>query len=687
MGGASSYWAMLAITGFLSSVWTMSKISRAIGISSVVLEISVGLLFSPQLLKLMPGEYAECEADRRNDCTGPGEAWDRIMSNDVTSHYHCDPEDYIEHRRLAGDSVDFEQHQNSRQLGSSATYASFEECIQRKCELEVAEKCGLTPGIFVTVGHAGVALMIFESGMHFDFETAKVVGPKACIVAVFGTFLPLISGTLLIMAFGYDFMNGIASGTALAPTSIGIALKLLHEAKCLHKEFGQAIITAAFVDDILSLMLFNVLFSLGDEFSVFNTVIKPIIAVAFMILAGLASMRLWPYVLGEAMKRLPEGQGAKASHKLTRKESFLLLVMFCVLVVYSAITHLLGTHLWGCFIAGMSFACLKSEVPAWAVYGNGINAHHLWSSQTKRITIWTLRIFFAVTVAFSIPVNKLLDEQALLYGSLMGIGPCILAKVLCAPCMGAHRWVVGWAMVGRAEFAYLIAQMAFANNMMQPEVFAIVIWALLWATIFAPFIFRIVLRRFADKHQVESEVESAVDQPCAPCKAFSEKGDMKERCVTEIADCQDFQSFVKHMSHVDCEFSDAVRALEAQPEKLVESTVTKPQKMISQDDGRMSSVSTLATEADFEAIGLGSVELARIRANNPGSEEPAEGSMDGHRLSQAVAQFSDTALAPELNQDADKTIVEAQPENLVGAELDTSTLPETEDQSPREYRL
>merc|ERR1719421_691195 len=82
----------------------------------------------------------------------------------------------------------------------------------------------------------------------------------------------------------------------------------------------------------------------------------------------------------------------------------------------------------------------------------------------------------------------------------MGIGPCILTKVLCAPCMGAHRWGVGGAMVGRAEFAYMIAQMAFANNMMQPEVFAICIWALLWATIFAPLIFRIVLKRYTDKY-------------------------------------------------------------------------------------------------------------------------------------------------------------------------------------------
>merc|ERR1712187_472379 len=107
-----------------------------------------------------------------------------------------------------------------------------------------------------------------------------------------------------------------------------------------------------------------------------------------------------------------------------------------------------------------------------------------------------IRIFFAATVAFSIPVTKLLSIDAFLKGSVMGIGPCILTKVLCAPFMGPARWVIGWAMVGRAEFAYLIAQMAAAGNMMDEATFSVVIWALLYATIFAPFIFRKVLDRY-----------------------------------------------------------------------------------------------------------------------------------------------------------------------------------------------
>jgi len=157
-----------------------------------------------------------------------------------------------------------------------------------------------------------------------------------------------------------------------------------------------------------------------------------------------------------------------------------------VLIVYSCITHLLGTHLWGCFIAGMSFACLSPPH----------HATHVWVAQTKRLTNWMIRIFFSCTVAFSIPVDNLLSFTAFWKGSIMGIFACILAKVVCAPFMGKARWVIGWAMVGRAEFAYLIAQMALAGNMLDEEAFSIVIWALLYATIFAPFVFRWLLNRY-----------------------------------------------------------------------------------------------------------------------------------------------------------------------------------------------
>lgn len=199
-----------------------------------------------------------------------------------------------------------------------------------------------------------------------------------------------------------------------------------------------------------------------------------------MAVAIPAAVLVWPKVLDWVFRVVPE---TKPHAKLTRHHEVMFIIMFVTLCAYGMITHLCGTHLWGCFIAGMSFAP-RDE------------AHHVWVRQVKRNTCWFLRVFFACTLAWSIPVDALLSFEAFWKGSLMGIGPCIATKVLCGPFMGPSRWVIGWAMVGRAEFAYFIAIFAKSLMLMDDDLFAILVWALLYATIFAPVIFRAVLKRY-----------------------------------------------------------------------------------------------------------------------------------------------------------------------------------------------
>merc|ERR1712232_793188 len=100
------------------------------------------------------------------------------------------------------------------------------------------------------------------------------------------------------------------------------------------------------------------------------------------------------------------------------------------------------------------------------------------------------------TVAFAIPFETLFTTEAFVYGSIMGIVACIMTKVASGVCMGKARFVIGWAMVGRAEFAYLIAEMAKSGGILSNEMFAIVVWSLLYATIIAPIVFKKVLQKF-----------------------------------------------------------------------------------------------------------------------------------------------------------------------------------------------
>jgi len=519
MGGASPFLTILSIAGFLAAAWSATKFSKIVGISSIVLEITVGILLGPGLVGLMPTEYAECEARRFTDCSLPadfdliadqmgpngfepgsqlsfGADLDKIAMLPPDDHYYCDKKLYDEqaahdnHATPTGNATE-PGTDHHRLLSSADLEESYGVCLNKYCKKDVADRCQIVPGFFVIVGHIGVAMMIFESGMHFDFEMAAEVGPWACVVAVLGTCLPLISGCLLCMAMGKPFYpDGISTGTALAPTSVGIALKLLTEANALQQQFGQTIMTAAFVDDILSLILFNILFSLGSGSISFEVTFLPaLLGIVFMLIAIALAVKFWPHVIEHVLLPRAElaifGKDVLGSEKLHAHEELLFIVMVCFLCGYGMITYLCGTHLWGCFIAGMSFACFDHH-----------EAHEVWVRQTKRGTSWMIRLFFACTVAFGIPVDQLLSLDAFLWGSLMGIGPCIITKVICAPFMGRARWVIGWAMVGRAEFAYLIAAMASDAGMVDQSTYSVLIWALLWATIFAPFIFRFVLNKY-----------------------------------------------------------------------------------------------------------------------------------------------------------------------------------------------
>jgi len=702
MGGASSFLAMLGICGFLSSAWMASKVSQLLGVSSIVAEITVGVILGPQILGIVPEEYSVCEHAKYVDCSVSNELKNEIESftpldqltltepleeiayGEHHGHPFCDYDAYMhaahgdghaaaghggaheaddvhggegshgavglhehsndghgaghgdhhedaqdghgathanhsegghddphehadgghagghanaghedlhehaadghadghadaghdDHHEHADDGhadghadVDHDDHHEhsdgheahtesghgrrlsstgqvdgfmrTRRLSGDLKYSSYDECLEMWCEQERTAKCGHTPDVFTLIGHTGVALMIFESGMHFNFDTAKVVGPPACVVAVVGTILPLVTGSLLVVIFGRPFFpDGLSAGTALAPTSVGIALKLLGEAKVLNMNFGQAIITAAFVDDILSLILFNVLFALGGGELGFGTFLPSLIGIAFMLVATALAVKFWPkFIADELLPRVPVRD---PNAKISSKDEALFFTMMLLMVVYACITHFCGTHLWGCFIAGMSFASLKPEH----------YAHGVWETQTKRVTKWLLRIFFCGTVAWSIPVSSLMSFEAFWKGTLMGIGPTILTKVCCGPFMGNARWVIGWAMVGRAEFAYLIAQMAAAGNMMDEMTYSVCIWALLYATVFAPFIFRAVLKRYIENEGIVAEGDAGHGHGHGHADAGAAANSEAEANVVHVADIDFTGAFEDEHAHI-----------------------------------------------------------------------------------------------------------------------------------------
>merc|ERR1719506_2497296 len=124
------------------------------------------------------------------------------------------------------------------------------------------------------------------------------MGPHVVTVACLGTALPIVLGLGFMVAVGTPaYPNGLASGFSLAPTSVGISLSLLGQAKQLNTRCGQIIMSAAFLDDIFSIICLVVLINLAKgDFDPVVHVIVPLIASFAFVGAGIAgSMYLPPY--------------------------------------------------------------------------------------------------------------------------------------------------------------------------------------------------------------------------------------------------------------------------------------------------------------------------------------------------------------------------------------------------------
>ena len=118
----------------------------------------------------------------------------------------------------------------------------------------------------VLVGDFALCLLVMEGGLSIDIGALNSVGPIAFAIAVSGTMLPIALGVAYMSACGYGVMAGVAAGTSLSSTSIGMATKVLQTLGELTSPLGNLVCVAAMVDDVLSLVILAVVSNVeGDD--------------------------------------------------------------------------------------------------------------------------------------------------------------------------------------------------------------------------------------------------------------------------------------------------------------------------------------------------------------------------------------------------------------------------------------
>jgi len=105
---------------------------------------------------------------------------------------------------------------------------------------------------FVMLGELGLILLVLEAGIDIDLTTLRLIGSRGCIIALAGTFLPIIIAFTVAFLLGYRGAAAIAAGCTFAPTSLGIAMNVLRRANIVNTPVGQLIVAAAIIDDMIA---------------------------------------------------------------------------------------------------------------------------------------------------------------------------------------------------------------------------------------------------------------------------------------------------------------------------------------------------------------------------------------------------------------------------------------------------
>jgi Kef-type K+ transport system membrane component KefB len=348
------------------------------------------------------------------------------------------------------------------------------------------------PEAMVLVGEIGLIMLLLEAGVELDIAQLRETGVRALAIGITGTILPLVVGMGLATISGAKIKSAMAVGAAFSPTSLGVAASALKSGKMLDTPVGQLIVAACVIDDILALILLSMFQVLvQDSPPIFSYFIPIISSLGFLVLLGGSAVTWMPKFINEKiLKRCDESYHELLMFSLMT----ILLLGYLPLLNYTK-----ASYLTGAFLAGCTF----SQIDA---------AHHAFMEKTHQLMTWLLRVFFAASIGFQVPVKQFSDPYAIGWGFILYL--CVAAKLPLGfyvpqfedvqkgasynPFM-RDRLITGLSMTCRGEFSFIIAAFALGEGLFSAKIYSAVVWAVLISCITSPFMLLNMIKYFNKK--------------------------------------------------------------------------------------------------------------------------------------------------------------------------------------------
>ena len=323
-----------------------------------------------------------------------------------------------------------------------------------------------------SLGHLGAVVLLFTIGLHFKIE--DIANIKYLPIAIVGIIVPWIAGFYLAKLFGFSYGGSIFVGTALTATSIAITANVLKEMGKLQTKTAKAIIGAAIIDDVLSLLALSIS---GEIVS--GTLSLPFILVTLAKAIGFLSfgVLLGSAVVGRIMIRIDK------TKLCDRYPEIIFIFAIMVAFLYSMVAELVGlSAIIGSFLAGVSLARVKLRHGA--VFRKGAEYLQIIFASIFFISLGVLLDIHVVTLDLAWFIAVLTIVAILT--KVVGCG--IPAKL-----QGMNMkdsLIIGVGMVPRGEVAMIVALIGLSQELIEQNTYAALVLMSLLTTIIPPLILR-----------------------------------------------------------------------------------------------------------------------------------------------------------------------------------------------------
>ncbi len=341
------------------------------------------------------------------------------------------------------------------------------------------------------IGEWGIVFVMFALGFDEDLEHFKIGLQRSFGIAIIGAIFPFLAGYISAKVFGYSEGVAMLWGLTMTATAVSLTMVSLKE-KNLHKSTAATgIMTAAVVDDILSLIGVAIIVPLAlmaaksdghihiDLVSILWIALKVIIFFLIILFFGL-------FVFPKKVpKKLPENP--------TYLQRFDYIVMRTLSLIYIhrflTISNGQYTPLFMIFIA-MASGALADQFgfhPAIGAYMAGLflkkeyflfEKHPQPDKQFKESKLVIDHIAFTIfgPIFFVNLGAKIIIEESIFWSIMPHIlllfGLVLVFQILSAAgaarFTGGYRWhesvMIGLGMLGRAELAFIVIDIAYTEH-------------------------------------------------------------------------------------------------------------------------------------------------------------------------------------------------------------------------------